>query len=79
MFDKITDHGNDVMFAPAAFWFHLSFEHFDVISMVDKIADQGKLLSILLSTPKLKCLLTTLEEETRAAKCISSHKQSQEG
>ena len=39
MFDKITDHGNDVMFAPGALWFHLSFEHFDVISMVDKIAN----------------------------------------
>ena len=46
MFDKITDHGNDVMFAPGALWFHLSFEHFDVISLVDKISDQGKLLSI---------------------------------
>lgn len=46
MFDKITDHGDDVMFAPAALWFHLSFEHFDLISMVGKIADQGKLLSI---------------------------------
>ena len=24
-------------------WFHLSFEHFDVISMVDKSADNEKL------------------------------------
>jgi len=28
-------------------WFHLSFEHFDVISMVDKSTDHGKLLSIV--------------------------------
>ena len=27
-------------------WFHLSFEHFDVISVVDKRRDHGKLLSI---------------------------------
>ena len=27
-------------------WFHLSLEHFDVISMVDKSIDLGKLLSI---------------------------------
>ena len=26
--------------------FYLSFEHFDVISMADKIRDYGKLLSI---------------------------------
>jgi len=34
------------MFAPAALWFHLSFEHFDVISMVEKIEEKRKLLSI---------------------------------
>ena len=27
-------------------WFNLSFEHFDVISIVDKSTDEGKLLSI---------------------------------
>jgi len=27
-------------------WFHLSFEHFYVISMIDKGTDHGKLLSI---------------------------------
>ena len=27
-------------------WFHLSLEHFDIISMVDKSIDHGKLLSI---------------------------------
>ena len=29
-------------------WIHLSFEHFDVISVVDKSTDQGKLLSVCL-------------------------------
>ena len=44
MVNKSTDHGNDVMVAshfavklPAQdSWLHLSFEHFDIISVVDK-------------------------------------------
>ena len=30
-------------------WFHLTFEHFDVISVVYKSIDHGKLLSIFLT------------------------------
>ena len=29
--------------ARCSLWFHLSFEHFDVISMIDKGIDHGKL------------------------------------
>ena len=44
MASQSTDHGNDVMvashFAVKLFaynsWLHVSFEHFDIISMVDK-------------------------------------------
>ena len=60
MFYTLSDHRNDVIMfktllwkhSPAAcgfmdpWWFHLSFEHFDVISMVDKSIDHGKLLLI---------------------------------
>ena len=57
MFDKSTDHGNDVMVAAICFslsfvqdfcsetsslWFQLGFEHFDFISMADKSTDRGK-------------------------------------
>ena len=44
MVNKSTDHGNDVMVAShfvvkllaCDSWLHLSFEYFDIISMVDK-------------------------------------------
>ena len=44
MVNKSTDYGNDVMVASHFAvkllahdsWLHLSFEHFDIISMVDK-------------------------------------------
>ena len=44
MVNKSTDHGNDVMVASHFAvkllahdsWLHLSFEHFDIFSMVDK-------------------------------------------
>ena len=54
MVKKSTDHGNDVMvashFAVKLFahdsWLHLSFEHFDIIFMVDKSIGIILLLSI---------------------------------
>ena len=42
----LIDHRNDVnMFKPTASGFTEKLEHFDVISMVDKSIDNGKLLS----------------------------------
>ena len=42
------EHRNDHAVKPFAcgLWFHLNFEHFDVISMADKSRDHGELLSI---------------------------------
>ena len=42
------EHRNDHAVKPLAcgLWFHLNFEHFDVISMADKGTDHGELLSI---------------------------------
>ena len=55
MVNKSTDHGNDVMvashFAVKLFahdsWLHLSFEYFDIISMVNKSI--GKIVVYLLN------------------------------
>ena len=43
----LIDRRNDVkIFKTYGSWFHLSFEHFDVIAMVDKSIDLEKLSSI---------------------------------
>ena len=52
----LIDYRNDVNMlkslqqnhSPATFWLYLTFEHFDVISMVCKRTDHGKLSSIFL-------------------------------
>ena len=47
MVSILIDGRNDVkMFKIYGSWFHLSFEHFDVIAMVDKSIDLEKLRSI---------------------------------
>ena len=44
MVGTIVDHSNDIKSSKlCGSWFHLSFEHFDVISMIDKGIDHGKL------------------------------------
>ena len=44
----LIEHRNDhaVKSFACSLWFYLSFEHFDVVYMVDKSTDHGKLLSI---------------------------------
>ena len=47
MVSILFDRRNDVkIFKTYGSWFHLSFEHFDVIAMVDKSIDLAKLRSI---------------------------------
>ena len=44
MVGTIIDHSNEIESSKLCrTWFHLSFEHFDVISMTDKGIDRGKL------------------------------------
>ena len=53
----LIEHRNDHAVKPFAcgLWFHLSFEHFDVISMVDKSTDLGEFLSIKFLLIVLNC------------------------
>lgn len=47
MVDDSIDNGNDVIAVQQVFlWFHLSFEHFIVISMIDKRLDWVSLVYI---------------------------------
>ena len=45
---QITQNVQNFALKPLAcgWWFYFSFEHFDVIPVVDKSTDHGKLLSI---------------------------------